>query len=159
MEVSVGWAVRWNVRALRCLQLPLVKPTIINKQHTCTTDHPTPTATFKALADKFDFSRYSSLRDIGGSAGTLACTVAAAHPHLRCITADLPALLPAARKTIRAAGLEGRVSAEAVDFFEDEFGQADVITMSMILHDCEWCGLLCFVCVHVRVWEGVFGAV
>ncbi len=104
---------------------------------TPTTGSPPPAATFKALAAKFDFAPYSSLLDIGGSAGTLACTVAAAHPHLRCTTADLPVLLPAAEATIEGAGLGGRVAAAAVDFFEDDFEKADVVTMSMILHDCE----------------------
>jgi hypothetical protein len=97
-----------------------------------------PSAAFRALAAKFDFSRYSTLRDIGGSAATLACAVAAAHPHMRCASADLPALLGAAREGVARAGLEGRVEAEAVNFFSEEpFRPADVITMSMILHDCE----------------------
>jgi hypothetical protein len=56
---------------------------------------------------------------------------------MSCFSADLPPLLGAARAGIERAGLEGRVAAEAVDFFSDEpFEPADVITMSMILHDC-----------------------
>lgn len=56
---------------------------------------------------------------------------------MRCVTADLPPLLGAAREQIARRGLEGRVAAEALDFFAAEkFPPADVITMSMILHDC-----------------------
>ncbi|GBF95640.1 methyltransferase [Raphidocelis subcapitata] len=93
-------------------------------------------AAFETLASKFDFGRYSTLRDIGGSAAALSCALAAAHPHLRCASADLPALLPAARARIASEGLEGRVDAEAIDFFDESpFPPSDVITMSMILHD------------------------
>ena len=99
-----------------------------------------PAAAFRALASRFDFSRYSSLLDVGGSAATLSCAVAAAHPHMRCASADLPPLLGAARSQIARAGLEGRVRAEALDFFAaEEFPAADIITMSMILHDCASC--------------------
>ena len=95
-------------------------------------------AAFAALAGKFDWARYKTLRDIGGSAATLACTVAAAHPHLRAASADLPALRRAAEAAVRAARLEARVAVEELDFFGDgdaPFAAADVITMSMILHD------------------------
>lgn len=93
-------------------------------------------AAFKALAVKFDFSRYSSLLDVGGSAASLSCTLAAAHPHLRAVSADLPAVRGAAEASIAAAGLQGRVAAAELDFFSgDAFPKADVVTMSMILHD------------------------
>lgn len=99
---------------------------------------PNAAAAFEALASKFDFGRYSTLRDLGGSAAALSCTLAAAHPHLRCASADLPALLPAARARVASEGLEGRVTAEAIDFFDAApFPRSDAITLSMILHDCE----------------------
>jgi SAM-dependent methyltransferase len=61
--------------------------------------------------------------------------VAARHPHMRCVTFDLPPVEPIARKTIEAAGLNDRVSAVSGDFFADPLPRADVITMSLILHD------------------------
>ena len=45
---------------------------------------------FAAFAEKFDFSRYHTLCDIGGATGQLSCLVAKRHPHLRCTTLDLP---------------------------------------------------------------------
>ena len=40
---------------------------------------------FEALADKFDFSRYNSLCDVGGATGLLCIEVAKKHPRIECI--------------------------------------------------------------------------
>ncbi len=90
---------------------------------------------FKALAEKFDFSRYQTLCDVGGATGQLSCMVAAANPHMRCTTADLPEVEPIAQRYIERAGLSDRVQTAVVDFFKDPLPKADVITMGMILHD------------------------
>jgi hypothetical protein len=90
---------------------------------------------FEAFAEKFDFSRYRTLCDVGGANGLLSCTVAARHSHLRCTSWDLPVVEPIARGAIAAAGLEDRVQAASGDFFIDPLPRADVITMGMILHD------------------------
>ncbi len=47
---------------------------------------------FQAFAEKFDFSRYDSLCDVGGASGQLSMMVAEHHSHLRCICADLAAV-------------------------------------------------------------------
>ena len=58
------------------------------------------------------------------------------HPHLRCISFDLPPVEPIARKHIAAAGLERpRLARQSGDFFKDPLPKADLITMGMILHD------------------------
>ena len=90
---------------------------------------------FQALADKFDFSRYHTVCDVGGATGLLSMLVAKKHPHLRCTSADLPAATLIAERKIAAAGLTDRVSATTVDFFAEPLPKADVITMGMILHD------------------------
>jgi precorrin-6B methylase 2 len=90
---------------------------------------------FEAFAEKFDFSRYKSLCDIGGATGLLSIEVAKRHPHLRCTTFDLPPVEPIAKRAIAAAGLSDRVNTAVGDFFKDPLPRADVITMGMILHD------------------------
>jgi hypothetical protein len=90
---------------------------------------------FQAFADKFDFSRYHTMCDVGGATGQLSMFVARKHPHLRCTSADLPAATAIAERKIAAAGLADRVSARPLDFFADPLPKADVITMGMILHD------------------------
>jgi hypothetical protein len=90
---------------------------------------------FEAFAQKFDFSRYKTLCDIGGATGLLSIEVAKRQPHLTCISFDLPPVESIARKHIAAAGLSGRVGTAKGDFFKDPLPKADVITMGMILHD------------------------
>jgi len=90
---------------------------------------------FIAFAEKFDFSGYKTLADVGGATGQLSAIVAARHPHMRCRTCDLPEVQPIAERRLRAQHLDDRVSAESIDFFADEFPKADIITMGMILHD------------------------
>jgi O-methyltransferase domain/Dimerisation domain len=90
---------------------------------------------FHALAERFDFSRYKSLCDVGGATGQLSIVVAGRHPHMHCTTFDLPVVEPIARRTIEAAGLSDRVTTAAGDFFAEPLPRADVITMGLILHD------------------------
>jgi ubiquinone/menaquinone biosynthesis C-methylase UbiE len=92
-------------------------------------------ANFQAFAEKFDFSKYQTMCDVGGATGQLSVLVAGRHPHMRCTSADLPQATQIAQRKIAAAGLADRVSTMAIDFFADPLPQADVITMGMILHD------------------------
>jgi hypothetical protein len=90
---------------------------------------------FQAFADMFDFSRYTSMCDVGGASGQLSMFVARRHPHMRCMSADLPEATRIAQQKIAAADLTDRVTAVPIDFFGDPLPKADVVTMGMILHD------------------------
>jgi SAM-dependent methyltransferase len=90
---------------------------------------------FSALAEKFDFSKYETVCDVGGATGQLCRILASRHPHLRCISYDLPVVAPIAERAVAAAGLADRVTTASGDFFADPLPQADVITMGLILHD------------------------
>jgi hypothetical protein len=90
---------------------------------------------FHALAEKFDFSSYETVCDVGGATGLLSTILAGRHPHLECTSYDLPAVAPICEKAIAAAGVSDRVSAAAGDFLTEPLPQADVITMGLILHD------------------------
>ncbi|KAG2425467.1 hypothetical protein HXX76_013677 [Chlamydomonas incerta] len=92
---------------------------------------------FTRLARAFPFARYASLGDLGGSAGCLACCVAAAHPHMAATSYDLPPVHAAAERYVRAQGCEGRVQVVDYDFFSDDPvpGRHDVIALGMVLHD------------------------
>mgnify|MGYP003581012258 CR=1 FL=1 len=90
---------------------------------------------FHAFADKFDFSKYKTLTDVGGATGLLSMCVAKRHPHMTCTSTDLPEATDIARRKISDAGLSDRVQAQPIDFFNDPIPTADVVTMGMILHD------------------------
>lgn len=90
---------------------------------------------FHELAERVDFSRYSTLCDVGGATGQLCAILADRYPQLRCTTFDLPEVAAVAEKAISVAGLTDRIAVVSGDFFVDPFPRADVITMGMILHD------------------------
>ena len=90
---------------------------------------------FQAFAEKFDFSNYQTLCDVGGATGLLSSLVAKQHSHIHCGTFDLPAVEPIARKWIEKEHLSDRVDVFSGDFLKDALPKADVITMGMILHD------------------------
>ncbi len=90
---------------------------------------------FEALANKFDFSRYRTLCDVGGATGLLSIEVAKKYLHIKCISFDLPPVERVAKKYITAAGLTDRIRVASGNFFQDPLPKADVVTMGMILHD------------------------
>ena len=90
---------------------------------------------FHALAEKFDFSRYQTVCDVGGATGQLSMILAAHNPHLRCTSFDLPVVKPIAERYVAASDVADRVTAAAGDFFADPLPKADVVTMGLILHD------------------------
>ena len=90
---------------------------------------------FATLAARFDFSKYKTLCDIGGSGGMLSIQVAKQNPHLACTSFDLPQVEPIAKDTIAGFGLSNKITTARGDFFQDAFPKADVITMSLVLHD------------------------
>jgi hypothetical protein len=92
-------------------------------------------ANFSLLAEKFDFSRYKTVSDIGGALALLSRLVGARHQHLTFNSFDLPPVAPLAQKHIDSAALSQRIKIISGDFFKDEFPKADVITMGNILHD------------------------
>ena len=76
---------------------------------------------FHALAEKFDFSKYQTLCDVGGATGQLCTIVAARHEQLRCTSYDLPVVAPIAERAIAASGMADRVSVASGDFLEARF--------------------------------------
>lgn len=90
---------------------------------------------FMMLAEKFDFSRYKTVADVGGALALLSRTIAGHHPHLTFTSFDLPEVAPHAEKHVSAANLSDRIKVVGGNFFEDPLPEADIITMGNILHD------------------------
>ncbi len=90
---------------------------------------------FMTLAHDFDFSKYHTLCDVGGSGANLSILVAKNNDHMKCISFDLPPVGPIAKENVKHLGLNDRIEVISGDFFTDEFPKADIITMGNILHD------------------------
>jgi hypothetical protein len=85
-----------------------------------------------AATDLFDGAR--TVADIGGGSGTLLSAVLAAHPTLRGILFDQPAVVGEAPPVLAAAGVEDRTELVGGSFFESA-PAADVYILKAILHD------------------------
>ena len=90
---------------------------------------------FDVLAQAFDFSKYNTFLDVGGSAGVSSLLVAKHKVHMKCTTFDLPPVEPIANETIQRFQLADRVKAVSGDFFAIDLPKADVVAMGNILHD------------------------
>ena len=90
---------------------------------------------FVAFAEKFDFSKYKTLIDVGGSAGMLSLMVAQHQAHMTCVSFDLPAIQSIADETIQKFKFTEKVKTKSGDFFADSIPSADIVTMGNILHD------------------------
>ena len=90
---------------------------------------------FIAFAKKFDFSKYKTLTDAGGSGALLSLMVARHQPHMTCTSFDLTPVEPIAQENIRQHQLQGRVNTVSGDFFAEPIPKADIVVMGNILHD------------------------
>jgi hypothetical protein len=90
---------------------------------------------FMMFAQNFDFSKYKTLVDVGGSGAILSIMVAKHQPGMSCISFDLPPVAPIAQENINKYGLSDAVKTASGDFFADPIPKADVVVMGNILHD------------------------
>jgi hypothetical protein len=89
----------------------------------------------KAIARKFDFSRYKTFADVGAAQGGCTVQIALANPHLRGVGFDLPQVGPVFEEYVATFKLSDRVRFAPGSFFTDPLPKADVIVMGHILHD------------------------
>lgn len=92
-------------------------------------------ANFSKFATTFDFSKYATHCDIGGSGAHLSVQVALNNPHMKCTSFDLAGVTQVAEEIVKSFGMAEKVTIAEGDFFKDPLPNADVITMGNILHD------------------------
>ncbi len=88
-----------------------------------------------ALLRAYDFSAVRTVVDVGGGRGTLLTALLAAHPHLRGVLFDRPAVSREAEAALAAAELAGRRRFIAGDFFTSVPEGGDLYILSQVLHD------------------------
>jgi hypothetical protein len=96
-----------------------------------------------AIAAAYDFSRFKTLVDVGGSHGHMLAEILREHPRLEGILFDQPRVIESAREAghLTAKGVAPRVSFSSGSFFEDVPAGADGYVMKYVLHD--WSDDLC----------------
>lgn len=87
------------------------------------------------IAERFDWSRFSEIVDVGGGDGNVLETILRAHPTLRGQVVDLPPSAAAAAERFAAAGLTDRATAVPGSFFDPLPAGADAYVLSDIVHN------------------------
>lgn len=88
------------------------------------------------ILEAYPFGRHQCLLDVGGGEGAFISSVAAAHPALRVMLFDLPAVAARAEASLAARTLLGRARAVGGDVFRDPLpAGADLISLVRVLHD------------------------
>jgi hypothetical protein len=89
----------------------------------------------RAVCEAYDFSRFSTLTDLGGGYATLLQEILSANPALRGTLADLASVLPEAGKSLEASGVGDRCTVAECDFFRSVPAGADAYLLANVLHD------------------------
>jgi O-methyltransferase domain len=89
-----------------------------------------------AVAEALDMRGAALVVDVGGGEGALLAALLAAHPApLRGLLYDRPQVVAGAGTVLGTAGVAGRCSVEAGDFFARVPEGGDVYLLSQVLHD------------------------
>ncbi len=89
-------------------------------------------AVLPAIAEAYDFERFTTIADIGGGRGHLLQAVLERAPRAAGILFDLPQVVAA---TARAEPLPPRTEVVAGDFFKDPLPAADAYLLMDLIHD------------------------
>ncbi len=91
----------------------------------------------EAVAAAYDFSRYTTLTDVGGGNGTMLAAILRLHSTLRGVLFDRPHVIERARARFEEAALADRIQLVAGDFLEWVPPGSDAYVMKSIIHDWE----------------------
>jgi hypothetical protein len=88
-----------------------------------------------AVATSYDFSRISTVVDVGGGQGALLAEILKTYPHLRGILCDRPFVAAGARNVLEAQGVAARCDIVGGNFFEAVPGGGDAYILKWVFSD------------------------
>jgi hypothetical protein len=91
----------------------------------------------RAMLEAYDFSRFSTVVDVGGGQGALLAAVLAANPALEGVLFDQPHVVAPADAVLASAGVADRCTVVGGDFFEAVPEGGDAYVLRSVLHDWE----------------------
>jgi cyclopropane fatty-acyl-phospholipid synthase-like methyltransferase len=92
---------------------------------------------FDKVVNNFDFSKYNTILDVGGGSGMLCAKIKKMVSDVNCINFDLEIINQHSKVYLKDHGLENIINHYSGDVFVTDWPSADVIIMSMFLHDFE----------------------
>jgi len=87
------------------------------------------------IAERYDFSAYRRLVDVGGGHGSLLAAILQAHPQLSGVVFDQPLVVEGAKRYLQSRGLADRSEVVAGSFFDAIPTGADLYLLKFIIHD------------------------
>ena len=97
-------------------------------------EHPYAVEYGRDLVERYDFSSYSTLLDVGGGSGGLAIAVTENCPHIQATVVDLPKITPVTQYYIDEVGAGNRVKVVTADAIRGPIpGSYDVAVMSAFI--------------------------
>ncbi len=133
LDQSVQTGKPWRASGLDGFQQMASDPGQMAMFHQSMTDQTGPVA--RALLDAYDFGRFATLMDVGGSYGALLAAILNARPELTGQVFDLPDLKAASSAYLERSGVAGRARFVGGSFFERVPAGADAYMLKMIIHD------------------------
>ncbi len=92
----------------------------------------------RMLSQQLDLKNHRRSLDVAGGSGIYACSIAAAHTHMKATVLEKPPVDRIARECIAERGCAERVDVATGDMFADAFpDNCDVHLWSNVLHDWE----------------------
>jgi ubiquinone/menaquinone biosynthesis C-methylase UbiE len=88
-----------------------------------------------AIAEVYEFAASSTVVDVGGGDGSLLAALLSAHPSLRGVLFDQPAVVARAEQVFAAAGVASRAAWVEGDFFSTALPDGDVYVLKSVLHN------------------------
>ena len=103
-------------------------------RHFFSGEHPYAVEYGRDLVERYDFSSYSTLLDVGGGSGGLAIAVTENCPHIQATVVDLPKITPVTQYYIDEVGAGNRVKVVTADAIRGPIpGSYDVAVMSAFI--------------------------
>jgi O-methyltransferase domain len=107
-------------------------------------EHPDDAAVFEAgttsiythrnIIGEYDFSRFSTIVDVGGGRGVVLAAILSANPHLQGVLFDTPAAVTGAEGELFRAGVTNRCRLVGGDFFGSVPEGGDVYLLRGMIH-------------------------
>ena len=98
-------------------------------------EHPYAIEYARDLLERYDFSSYRTLLDVGGGSGGLAIAVTEACPHIEATVVDLQTVTAVTQQYIDEAGAGNRVKVVTADMVRDSLpGSYDAAVMNAFIH-------------------------
>ena len=83
----------------------------------------------------YDFARFGTVVDVGGSTGALLAAILQAHPDARGLLFDLPHVVSGAAPVLAEAGVADRCAVVGGSFFESVPTGGDAYLLKQVIHD------------------------